>query len=215
MRGSRLKRTINEYYLKLMARYGPQNWWPADDAFEIIVGAILTQNTSWKNVEKAISNLKRAGLMDPGKMHSLTCEELAGHIRPSGYYNIKARRLKAFLYYLFYRYSGKLDEMFNVNNNVLRKELIGINGIGPETADSILLYAGGQPVFVVDAYTKRVLSRHKIISEGADYREVQEIFMSCLDHNERLFNEYHALIVRVGKEFCRPREAMCAECPLG
>lgn len=202
-----------EIYKRLFTYFGPQGWWPADDPFEVVVGAILTQNTAWRNVEKAIENLKREKLLNPVSLHRLSARHLASIIRPSGYYNIKAKRLKAFLDLLFRYYSGDLDLMFKEENTKLRERLLSIKGIGEETADSILLYAGEVATFVIDSYTKRIFSRHKITSSEAGYHGIQQIFMGELPHNPQLFNEYHALIVRVGKEFCR-REPLCEGCPL-
>lgn len=202
-----------EIYKRLFEYFGPQGWWPADDPFEVVVGAILTQNTGWGNVENAIENLKKEGLLNPTSLYRLPVERLASIIRPSGYYNIKAKRLKAFLELLFKGYSGDLDLIFKEETFKLRERLLSIKGIGEETADSILLYAGGRPIFVVDSYTKRILSLHNIISSELSYRDVQQIFMKALPHNAQLFNEYHALIVGVGKEFCK-NKPLCERCPL-
>jgi len=214
VRGKQLSNTLKKIYKKLFTAFGPQHWWPGDTPFEVIVGAILTQNTAWTNVEKAIHNLKKARLLTPRKMHDLSQAELAKYIRPAGYFNIKAKRLKHFLNYLFDNYGGSLNRMFKKRTDALRRELLSVNGIGPETADSILLYAGNHPVFVVDAYTKRIFSRHQIIKADAEYHDVQEIFMKNLPHNIKMFNEYHALIVRIGKDFCRNRKPLCSRCPL-
>lgn len=210
----KLSNTLKKTYKKLFTAFGPQQWWPGDTAFEVIVGAILTQNTAWINVTKAIRNLKKAKLLTPKKLHDLSQDELAKLIKPAGYFNIKAKRLKHFLNYLFDNYGGRLDRMFRKRTDALRRELLSVNGIGPETADSILLYAGSHPVFVADAYTKRVFSRHQIIKEGADYHDIQKLFMDNLPHDIKMFNEYHALIVRVGKEFCRNSKPLCSRCPL-
>lgn len=180
---------------------------------EIIVGAILTQNTSWKNVEKAITNLKSAGLLTPEKLKQLDMKELARLIRPAGYYNIKAKRLKNFINWLFNNYHGQLTTLENLDTNTLRSKLLSITGIGKETADSILLYAFERPIFVVDAYTARVLIRHRLIDQDADYEQIRQFFQSHLPEDVQLFNEYHALLVRLGKEFCKP-QPKCAGCPL-
>ncbi|MBI5875870.1 MAG: endonuclease III domain-containing protein, partial [Deltaproteobacteria bacterium] len=201
-------------YKKLFSAFGSQHWWPGDTPFEVIVGAILTQNTAWTNVEKAIRNLKKAKLLNPKRLHDLSQAELAQYIRPAGYFNIKAKRLKHFLNYLFDNYGGSLNRMFKKRTDALRRELLEVNGIGPETADSILLYAGNHPVFVVDAYTKRIFSRHGIILADVEYHDVQEIFIKNLPHDVKMFNEYHALIVRVGKDFCRTKKPLCGRCPL-
>ena len=210
----KLSNILKKNYQKLFSAFGPQHWWPGETPFEVIVGAILTQNTAWTNVEKAIHNLKQARVLQPKKVHDLSEKELAKLIKPAGYFNIKARRLKHFLNYLFDNYGGSLNRMFKKRTDALRRELLEVNGIGPETADSILLYAGSHPVFVVDAYTKRIFSRHQIIKADAEYHDVQEIFMKNLPHDIKMFNEYHALIVRVGKDFCRNKNPLCGRCPL-
>lgn len=202
-----------EIYELLYERYGRQYWWPGQGRFEIIVGAILTQNTNWQNVEKAIANLKSAGCLNPQSLYEIPVEALAELIRPAGYYNIKAGRLKNFLNWLFDNYAGSLNALENMTIDSLRAELLRIKGIGAETADSIILYALEKPVFVVDAYTCRVLGRHALIEDGADYEQVREFFESNLVSDVAFFNEYHALLVRVGKEHCRPR-ARCEGCPL-
>ncbi len=204
---------IQQYYNRLFKAFGPQHWWPGDSRFEMIVGAILTQNAAWTNVEKALVNLKKESLLSPHRIHRTPLKKLAGLIRPSGYFNIKAGRLKNFTEFLFGAYAGDLNRMFRAPWRRLRESLLEVHGIGPETADSILLYAGGKPVFVVDLYTRRVLARHGLIHDKISYEAVQKIFMDRLPARPRLFNEYHALIVRLGKEFCgaKPR---CAGCPL-
>lgn len=200
-------------YKKLYEKFGPRHWWPGETDFEIIVGAILTQNTAWGNVEKAIGNLKRKRLLTPRKLHNLDARVLAALIRPSGYYNIKTKRLKAFLKFLFKEYNGSLKLMFSRKLRDLRKELLGVYGIGPETADSILLYAANKPIFVVDAYTKRIFSRYNLISPSATYDDAQWFFMKNLPRRVRLFNEYHALIVELGKNICKTKPR-CGICPL-
>ncbi|MHC5061378.1 MAG: endonuclease III domain-containing protein [Planctomycetota bacterium] len=197
----------------LFDRYGPQHWWPGETAFEVIVGAILTQNTNWTNVEKAIANIKAVDALTPQKLYNMSADELAELIRPAGYFNIKAARLKNFLNWLFENYDGDLDGLENLSADLLRHELLGVKGIGPETADSIVLYAFGKPVFVIDTYTCRALGRHGLIEAGADYEQVREFFESNLPTDVKLFNEYHALFVCVGKEYCRPKPK-CRDCPL-
>lgn len=197
----------------LYKRFGPQDWWPGDTPFEIIIGAILTQNTNWTNVEKAIANLKKARVLSPDKLHKLNITKLAGLIRPAGYFNIKAARLKNFINWLFENYSGKLKNLESVPTERLRRELLSVKGVGTETADSILLYAFERPVFVVDAYTARICSRHHLIDFDADYHQIQQIFENNLPADVQLFNEYHALFVRSGKDFCRPTPR-CNDCPL-
>jgi len=204
---------LQAYYDALYGYFGPQQWWPGDTAFEVMMGAVLTQNTNWTNVELAIDHLKKAGLLSPEAMKRVRVSQLARLIKPSGYFNIKAGRLKNVVSFLFEQYSGSIPSMIRMNGSLLRQQLLAINGVGPETADSILLYALNKPVFVVDAYTKRWLYRHGLISRHAGYHEVQQMFMSSLDHDVPFFNEYHALIVRLGKTFCRPHPR-CEGCPL-
>ncbi|MCJ7730025.1 MAG: endonuclease III domain-containing protein [Sedimentisphaerales bacterium] len=208
-----LSEQLNDIYNLLFARFGPQHWWPGDSPFEIIIGAILTQNTNWTNVEKAIANLKKAKVLSPAKLHHLDIKKLADLIRPAGYFNIKAKRLNNFLDWLFENYAGQLKNLEDIPTDRLRSELLSVKGIGPETADSILLYALNRPVFVIDAYTARICSRHHLIDEGADYHQIQELFESNLPSDIRLFNEYHALLVRLGKDFCKPTPK-CDTCPL-
>ena len=208
-----ISKTLTEIYQLLFDYFGPQHWWPGETPFEIIIGAILTQNTNWANVEKAIANLKSTDLLTPEKLHSVNSSELAELIRPAGYYNIKGKRLKNFLSWLFHNHNGRLTNLENLDTDQLRTELLSIKGIGHETADSILLYAFNRPIFVVDAYTARIAFRHGLIESGADYEQLRELFQSNLPQDTQLFNEYHALLVRVGKEFCRPK-AKCSDCPL-
>ncbi len=207
------RKVLIKMYNTLYKVFGPQHWWPGDGAFEVAVGAILTQNTNWSNVEKAIDNLKSNGHLSARALHDMHVKKLAPLIRPAGYFNIKAKRLKAFIDFLMKHYRGSMKRMAREDIHVLRDRLLSINGIGPETADSILLYALDKPVFVVDAYTKRVLQRHGLVNEKATYHEVQELFHKNLPEDVGLFNEYHALFVRIGKEFCRPKPR-CEECPL-
>jgi len=208
-----MKRLLMQIYEKLYQAYGPRHWWPGETPFEVMVGAILTQNTSWKNVEKAIANLKEAKVLNVERINQLGNAELARLIRPSGFFRLKTERLKAFVDFLFEHCNGNLERMRREKIEILRPKLLGVKGIGPETADSILLYGLGKPIFVVDAYTKRALSRHGIISEDASYEEVQRLFMDHLPLEERLFNEYHALLVHLGKNICKkiPR---CDLCPV-
>lgn len=202
---------LMQVYDRLYKAFGPQHWWPGETRFEIMLGAVLTQNTSWKNVEKTIAELKKEKLLLPGKLLKLPEKRLASLIKSCGYYNVKAKRLKNFLKFLAGK--GGVDKMFKAEPVTLRKELLEVNGIGPETADSILLYAGGLPFFVVDAYTKRIFSRHKLIDEKANYARIQKFFMDNLRRNEALFNEYHGLIVKLGKDYCRMKP-LCQNCPL-
>ncbi len=207
------KNKLLAVYKTLFKTYGPQNWWPARTRFEVIVGAILTQNTAWSNVEKAIRNMRKAGLLAPEKIKDTPNPRLARLIRPAGYYNIKAKRLKNFVSFLYSKYGGSLEKLSSENTDKLRETLLGVNGVGPETCDSIMLYALNKKVFVVDAYTKRIFSRHGFFKESSDYHHVQRYFMANLPKTERLYNEYHALIVRLAKEFCKVKPA-CNACPL-
>jgi endonuclease III related protein len=204
---------IKGFYDALYKRLGPQGWWPADTELECILGAILTQNTAWKNVEKALGNLKKEGLISVEKLVLIPTAALAKLIRPSGFFNQKAIKVKNFIGFLMENYDGDLQKMLEEDTDILREKLIGIRGIGPETTDSILLYAAKKPTFVVDAYTYRILSRHGLISEDSTYGEMQEAFMDSLPKDAELFNEYHALLVRLGKEWCK-KSPMCRGCPL-
>jgi endonuclease-3 related protein len=205
---------LDEVYEKLLSSLGPQHWWPGDSPFEIVVGAVLVQNTAWRNVERAIENLRDAGLMEPRTLYAVPEGELAELIRPAGYYQVKARRLRNLLKLIVEQYDGSLDAMFRTNLSSLREELLGVSGIGPETADAILLYAGRLPSFVVDTYTHRVLARHGWIGYEADYHEIKDYFESSLPADAALYNEYHALLVRLGKDYCRKTGPKCEACPL-
>jgi endonuclease III related protein len=200
-------------YELLDGYFGDLHWWPAADPFEVMVGAILTQNTAWTNVEKAIKALRENRLLTPAALSIVPEDELARIIRPSGYYHLKAERLKAFVRFLMGEYSGNVEAMKVEQLSQLRDKLLGVKGIGPETADSILLYACEKPIFVSDAYTGRILLRHGIIGSDAGYDSIQALFMDHLQPDVGLFNQYHALIVNAGKIFCR-RKAQCAACPL-
>jgi len=204
---------IAQFYQSLLDHFGPQYWWPGDTPLEIMVGAVLTQNTNWTNVEKALVNLKEADLMHLEKLADTPTFILAELIRPSGYYNLKASRLHNLIRTIT---SGNdnLESFFADDLYSLREKLLKIKGIGPETADSILLYAAGKPIFVIDAYTHRVLLRHDLIWEESDYHEIQELFMGSLPEDVAIYNEYHALLVMVGKEFCRKNNPLCDNCPL-
>jgi len=207
------KERIHKIFDYLFNHYGPQLWWSADDTFECAVGAILTQNTSWKNVELAINNIKSKMALNIRNISQTPVEELSLLIKPSGFYIQKAHSLKGFVNFINNKFNGKLENMLNVNSNELREQLLSVKGIGPETADSILLYALDKPVFVADKYTYRIFYRHGIIPKNSKYQQIQRIFMDNLKRDSRLFNEYHALIVKVGKDHCR-KKANCQECPL-
>jgi endonuclease-3 related protein len=198
----------------MLAAFGPQHWWPGESPFEIIVGAVLVQNTAWRNVERAITNLRDAGVMEPHALHALPPAELAELIRPAGYYQVKTKRLRNLLKFIIDEYDGSLEAMFSTSLGTLREQLLSVHGIGPETADAILLYAGGLPTFVVDTYAHRILARHGWIGYDADYHEIKDLFEATLPADAALFNEYHALLVRIGKDYCRRSIARCETCPL-
>ena len=202
-----------EIYELLNGYFGDLHWWPAAEPFEVMVGAILTQNTAWTNVEKAIKALRAKKLLTPVALSRIPEDELAWIIRPSGYYHLKAGRLKAFLRFFMEEYSGCIAAMRAEELPRLRNKLLGVRGIGPETADSILLYACQKPIFVSDAYTKRIILRHGIIGDDADYHAIQALFMDHLPPDVSLFNQFHAMIVNTGKTFCR-KTPQCAGCPL-
>ena len=193
--------SLIELYQRLLSAYGHQHWWPADSPFEVMVGAILTQNTSWKNVEKAITNLKEAKCLDASAMQGLEHAVLADLIRPSGYYNVKAQRLKNYI--TWYLQAGACEGLASIDTDTLRGQLLKVNGVGPETADDILLYAFKRPVFVIDAYTRRLLARLELARGDEDYELLRQAIENALEPNVQLFNEYHALIVRHGKQGCR------------
>ncbi len=213
MRQPSTARRLMSLYRHLFRSFGPQRWWPARSRFEVIVGAILTQNTAWTNVKRAIAAMRAERVLNPREIDAAPRGRLARLIRSSGYYNMKAGRLKQFTRFLLTRYGGSVRRMFRTELARLRQELLTISGIGEETADSILLYAGDRPIFVVDAYTRRVLERHGLIAKGATYGEIQRLFMEHLPADAALFNEYHALLVTVGKEYCR-KTPRCERCPL-
>ena len=206
---------LDEYFNSLFTALGPQHWWPGKTPFEVIIGAILTQNTSWKNAELALSNLRTAGVFTQAKVELVNHRRLQSLIRPAGYFRQKARALKAFVRFLRGEYGGSLKRMFATPTIALREKLLKVWGIGPETADAILLYAGQHPVFVVDAYTKRIMARHGWVGEKAKYEDVRWMFERQSLGNVERFKEFHGLIVLVGKKWCRKSVAMCEECPLG
>jgi len=206
---------LDEYYNSLFTALGPQHWWPAETRFEVIVGAILTQNTAWKNVEQALENLRGAGLLSFAALEKASLQKLERLIRPSGFFRQKARKLKAFVEFVRSQYAGSLKRMFEDPTPLLREKLLGVFGIGPETADSILLYAGKRPVFVVDTYTRRVLVRHAWTQEKSRYEDIRRMFERKFPGNTATFNELHALIVHAGKTWCRSHDPDCAHCPLG
>jgi len=201
-------------YNRLFSAYGEQHWWPGSGAFEIIVGAILTQQVAWKNVEKAIAALKAAGLMEPEALMHAPLDEVAALIRPTIYYNEKAKKLRSFLVFLQEQHHGDLSDLLALPLPALREELLSVHGIGEETADSIILYAAGKPSFVIDAYTRRIMQRLGLISGREPYAVLRALFMQSIPPDVKLYNEYHALFVRHGKERCRSRGPLCSDCPL-
>ncbi len=204
---------IVEIYDRLYTHFGPQHWWPAETPFEVMVGAILTQNTSWKNVEKTLSQLKEKDLLHPDALYHIPEKKLSSLIRSSGYFNVKARRIKALMAFIFEGYGGSVDDMLSEKWEALREKLLSVRGIGPETADAILLYAGKAPVFVIDTYTRRLFERHSHIDPADNYQKLQKYLMEGLRGRTDLYNEYHALIVMTGKQFCK-KTPDCTDCPL-
>jgi endonuclease III related protein len=205
---------LRQYFDALFQAHGEQHWWPARSPFEVIVGAILVQNTSWVNVERAIANLRRAKLLSPSALEKVPRAKLACLIRSSGYFRQKARKLKEFVKFLRKEHRGSIAGMVRSPTEQLREQLLNVHGIGPETADSILLYAGNHPVFVVDAYTRRILRRHRLAHGKEPYEEIRGLFEKSLPNDPQLFNEFHALLVHTGKNFCRSRDPLCSECVL-
>ncbi len=219
MSGGGCEPPLRRAYRLLFARFGHQHWWPAESPFEVCVGAILTQNTSWVNVERALDNLRAAELLDPEKLYALDEARLAKLLRPAGYFNIKARRLRSFLRALVEQFGGRLDRLFEGGTAEVRERLLAIDGVGPETADSMLLYAGGHHRFVIDAYTKRIFQRHGWGPREAEYDQLQQLCETALAQTPRrrqldYWQDYHAQLVMTGKHFCRPARPDCAACPL-
>lgn len=200
-------------YHRLLNYYGPQHWWPADSPFEVIIGAILTQSAAWSNVEKAINNLKAEEMLSSPELRRLSADKLSQLIYPSGYYNAKALKIRSFVDWLAKYYDDSLDKLFALDLPMLRRELLSVHGIGEETADSIILYAAQKPIFVIDAYTRRIISRLGLGPSTNNYTSFQDLFMQNLPHDERLFNEYHALFVRHGKTACK-KLPICKGCCL-
>jgi endonuclease-3 related protein len=213
MDDQRLKQTLLDIYHRLLYKYGPQHWWPTKEPFEVIIGAILTQSAAWTNVEKAVKNLKQANALTPDALRRLPQNKLANLIHPCGYYNVKAHKLKAFATWFGEKYNDSLKRLFAQETNELRRQLLDIYGIGEETADSILLYAGNKPSFVIDAYTCRIMGRLGLTPHNDSYAAWQTLFMANLPADTTLFNEYHALLVRLAKEVCRSRP-LCRQCCL-
>ncbi len=208
-----LREKLLDIYECLFARYGPQHWWPAEEPFEVMVGAVLTQSVAWKNVEKAIANLKAAGVLSPEALRRIDSNVLAASIHACGYYNVKARKLKALVCWLGETCHDDLPALFSREAAQLRADLLSVYGVGPETADSIVLYAAEKPIFVIDAYTRRITGRIGLKPLAEDYNAYQAMFMENLPHDSTLFNEYHALFVCLGKNICR-KQPLCGECCL-
>lgn len=207
------RKDLLKVYELLHGHFGDLHWWPADTPFEVMVGAILTQNTAWTNVEKAVSALKGRNLLSPDALFRIDEEILAETIRPSGYYHVKAKRLKSLVRFLLEEYSGSIEKMCAETLPALREKLLSVRGIGPETADSILLYACRKPVFISDTYTQRILRRHGLIWDDTDLSQIRTLFMTHLPHDASLFNQFHALLVYTGKTYCR-KIPKCIPCPL-
>ncbi len=205
---------LQQYYVKLLQELGPQRWWPARTRLEVILGAILTQNTAWRNAALALTSLRRAGLTNLARLRKASRAELETCVRPAGFFRQKARTIRNFLDWLAVAHRGSLNSFFTTPPAELRRHLLELKGVGPETADAILLYAGQQPFFVADAYTRRILARHKFVSPIGDYSEAQEFLHQHLTPDPALFNEYHALLVEVGKRYCKRQAPQCAGCPL-
>ncbi len=208
-----ISQTLRSIYHQLMDGYGPQHWWPAEEPFEVMVGAILTQSAAWLNVEKAIANLKAAKALSPQALRRFSLSEIATLVHPCGYYNAKARKLKSLAHWLGEYCHDNLGKLFAINTDQLRQQLLSVYGIGQETADSIILYAANKPIFVIDAYTRRIINRIGLAPDSNNYTAYQSLFMDNLPADVRLFNEYHALLVYLGKNVCRNRP-LCQQCCL-
>lgn len=205
---------LGRYYLRLLEAFGPQGWWPAETRLEVILGAILTQNTAWRNAALAIARLRDAGMIDRARLSAVRPGRLQSLIKPAGFFRQKARTIQGFLLWLNEAHGGSLDRMFAGPADRLRADLLRLKGLGPETVDAVLLYAGRKPFFVADAYTRRVLARHGILAHDAGYHEAQRAIHHGLERDSDVYNEFHALLVEVGKQYCRRQEARCGSCPL-
>lgn len=206
--------TLRKFFAKMLAELGPQDWWPARTRLEIILGAILVQNTAWQNAALALKQLRQRGLLNFARLRSASRVELGSCVRPAGFFRQKTRTIQNFLGWLDHNCHGSLKTMFSLKTELARHQLLAIKGLGPETVDAILLYAGHRPVFVADNYTRRILARHEMVRPGADYAEVQQFLHQHLPADASLYNEYHALLVEVGKQYCRRQAPLCEECPL-
>jgi len=205
---------LSPYYLALQKRFGPQQWWPARTRLEVILGAVLTQNTAWHNATLALRKLRLSGLLSWQRLRSASLSTLEKCVRPAGFYRQKARTIRDFVDWVVERHAGSLHRLLSLPAEELRRQLLDRRGLGPETADAILLYAAERPFFVADAYTRRVLARHGLVAAAADYHQTQELLHAQLPPDARLFNEFHALLVEVGKKHCTPQRPRCAGCPL-
>jgi endonuclease-3 related protein len=205
---------LSRYYLALQEHFGPQQWWPARSRLEVILGAILTQNTAWHNATLALRNLRQSGLLSWQGLRRASLATLEECVRPAGFYRQKARTIRDFVDWLVQRHAGSLHRLLSLPAEELRRQLLDRRGLGPETVDAILLYAAERPSFVADAYTRRVLARHGLVAAAADYHKTQEFLHAQLPPNTRLFNEFHALLVEVGKKHCKPQGPRCEGCPL-
>ncbi len=205
---------LTAMYETMLNCFGPQHWWPGEEPLEIMIGAVLTQNTNWKNVEKAIENLRRNNMIDIEKLVTIPTAKLAELIRPAGYFTVKAKRLQNLMNFIFRHYDADLSRFFSLPIYELREQLLSVSGIGQETADDIVLYAAEKPTFVVDTYTYRIMLRHFLIDQDADYATIKQVFEDNLPADVKMFNEYHALLVAVGKNYCKPRNPQCSQCPL-
>jgi len=205
---------LRRYYQRLLEAFGPQGWWPAETRLEVILGAILTQNTTWRNAALAIARLRHAGMIDLTRLSAVPLGRLQSLIKPAGFFRQKARTIQGFVLWLNQAHRGSLDQMFSRPAEGLRADLLRLKGLGPETVDAILLYAGGKPFFVADAYTRRILARHGILTHDTGYHEAQQAIQHGLDRDAGVYNEFHALLVEVGKQYCRREEACCGSCPL-
>jgi endonuclease-3 related protein len=205
---------LRRFFSKMLAELGPQDWWPARTRLEIILGAILVQNTAWQNAARALKHLRKKGLLNMGRLRTASQIELEGCVRSAGFYRQKAGTIRNFLDWLDSTCGGSLTDMFALAPHELRRQLLQLKGLGPETVDAILLYAGQRPFFVADNYTRRILARHEMVHPSASYGEVQEFLHHHLPADPNLFNEYHALLVEVGKQYCKRQVAQCGDCPL-
>ncbi len=208
-----LSTTTQKVFEQLLDSFGPQHWWPGNSPLEVMVGAVLVQNTNWKNVERALENLRASDALDASRILALDEQQLQQLLRPAGYYRLKARRLRSLMQFFVERYDGSIEQMGRVRQQELRKQLLAVHGIGPETADAILLYALDKPAMVVDTYTHRVFARHGWVAFEADYHQLQAHLMSELPEDVSTYNELHALLVQVGKSYCG-KVPRCEECPL-